>query len=213
MKLVPQNSTKFHLAGFQNGIPAVTWMPECLTWGNRQQSQHSGKKGGEGTQAGLTFFNRIQGNKDCAVHSPNYNRINNHICVSNELKLQLPSQPFTETHCLNLKIYSTTVDSATFVMRDENVGRWTRSQCTKIHLPKGRRPEEWHKNPHLKTCRHTYKDHLVKPSNMTKPFHIPSTITYSQSYSYPKILGDEKRDLGAYQSSQASHWTIRLSGL
>jgi hypothetical protein len=43
---------------------------------------------------------------------------------------------------LNSKIYSTTVDSATFVMRDENVERWTRSQCTKIHLPKGRRPEE-----------------------------------------------------------------------
>jgi hypothetical protein len=171
------------------------------------------KRGGEGTQAGLTFFNRIQGNKDCAVHSPNYNRINNHICVSNELKLQLPSQPFTETHCLNSKIYSTTVDSATFVMRDDNVGRWTRSQCTKIHLPKHRRPEEWHKNPHLKTCRHTYKDHLVKPSSLTKPFHIPSTITYSQSYSYPKILGDEKRDLGAYQFLQASHWTIRLSGL
>jgi len=46
LKLVPQNSTKFHPAGFWNGIPAVTWMPECLTWGNRQQSQHSGKKGG-----------------------------------------------------------------------------------------------------------------------------------------------------------------------
>ncbi len=172
------------------------------------------KRGGEGTQAGLTFFNRIQGNKDCAVHSPNYNRINNHICVSNELKLQLPSQPFTETHCLNSKIYSTTVDSATFVMRDDNVGRWTRSQCTKIHLPKHRRPEEWHKNPHLKTC-----THLQRPPSKTLQsdqtfshtihHHILTVILLSQN---PGWWKERPWRLPILASFTLNHQIVRIVG-
>lgn len=172
------------------------------------------KRGGEGTQAELTFFNRIQGNKDCAVHAPNYNRINNHICISSELKLQLPSQPFAETHCLNSKIYSTTVDSATFVMRDENVGRWTRSQCTKRHLPKGRRPEEWHKNPHLKTCRH-----LQRPPSKTLQYdqtfshtihhHILTVILLSQN---PGWWKERPWSLPILASFPLNHQIVRIVG-